>query len=79
MWEIKVEKTTAVVYITSFQGRLLEYDRGGGHSLETGHLLKKACATWSTHFYGTMLHMRLQLNMWIEPVLGHSFLACYLL
>ena len=30
VWEIKEEEITAVVYITSFQGRLLEYDGGGG-------------------------------------------------
>ena len=55
MWEIKVEKTTAVVYITSFQGRLLEYDREGGGALigdgaligksmcYPGHLLEMGC------------------------------------
>ena len=30
VWEIKEGKTTAVVYITSFHGRVLEYDGGGG-------------------------------------------------
>ena len=50
VWEIKEEKTTVIVHITSFQGRVLEYDGGGsGGELigdATGRLLKKARATW---------------------------------
>ena len=36
---IKEEKSTAVVYITSFQGRLLEYDGGGGVLIGDGALI----------------------------------------
>ena len=40
MWEIKEEKPTPVLYITSFQGRLLEYN-GGGALIGDGALIDK--------------------------------------
>ena len=44
MWEIKEEEITAVVYnITSFQGRLLEYDGGTrGALIGEGALIEKS-------------------------------------
>ena len=45
VWKIKEEETTAVVYIASFQGCLLEYDRGGegrGALIGDGALMEKS-------------------------------------
>ena len=44
VWKIKEEKTTAVVYIASFQGCLLEYDRGG-----EGSTYWRRGAHWKKH------------------------------